>query len=223
MQLLDLHMEYVANTEPPNVYHRWSMLTGLGAMLGRKYYLPFGHRHIYGNLYTMILGGSGVRKSTAIKIAKGLIADAGYKHFAPDRCTRERFLLDLDGRDITEDGSVDMKGLLDLDYDPDAPRESFIVADEMMEFIGIKNVNFIGTLGVLWDHFDSAPFEDKVKNSRSVSIKDPTLSVLGGFTPENFAMTFPPEILSQGFFSRILLIHGERSGKRFVIPPPPLW
>ena len=221
MQLMNKYLEYVAHTEPSNVYHRWGFLTCLGAMLGRRYYLPFGHTHIYGNMYTMLLGSSGCRKTTAIKTAKRLLAAAGYKYFAPDRCTRERFLLDLDGRDIAEDGSVDLQGMVDLDYDPEAPRESFIVADEMMEFMGIKNVNFIGTLGVLWDYFDPSPFEDKVKNSRSVSIKDPTISILGGFTPENFAMTFPPEILSQGFFSRILLIHGERSGKRFVIPPPP--
>lgn len=203
------------------IYHRWGFLTSVGAMLGRRYHLQFSDKHIYGNMYTMLLGEPGSRKSSAILRAKAILASSGYDKFAATRTTRERFLLDLDGRELAETGPGQQ---IDMSLDPldeNEPRESYIVADEMMDFIGIKNVNFIGTLGVLWDYYGSVPYEDKIKNGQSVSIKDPTISVLGGFTPENFATCFPPDILGQGFFSRILLIHGERTGKRIAIPPPP--
>lgn len=192
----------------------------VGAMLGRKYYLPFGHAHVYCNLYAMLMGEAGARKTSAIVRAKELLALTGYRSFAPTKTTREKFLLDLDGRELDDTGKVDMADLKD-DFDPNAPRESFIVADEFNIFIGIRNVNFIDTLGAMWDWSSSTPFEDKVKNSRSVSITDPTISILGGNTPVNFATAFPPEILGQGFFSRLLLVHGEKTGKKFTIPPPP--
>lgn len=213
--LLEKYFELTEISEACKLYHRWSMLTCVGAMLGRRYYIPFGHKHIFGNLYTLLLGDAGARKSSAIMMAKKLLTSTGYEHFAPTRTTRERYLLDLDGRDMQEGSQVDFS-----EVNPDEPRENFIVADEMMEFIGIKNINFIGTLGAMWDYYDDLPYEDKVKNSQSVFIRDPTISILGGFTPVNFATCFPPEILGQGFFSRVLLIHGERTSKRFHMPKP---
>ena len=214
--LLEKYFEFTEISEACTLYHRWCMLTCVGAMLGRRYYLPFGHKHIFGNLYTFLLGEAGARKSSAITLSKKILSQTGYCHFAPTRTTRERYLLDLDGRELEEGSQIDFS-----EVDPNEPRESFIVADEMMEFIGIKNINFVGTLGAMWDYFDDHPYEDKVKNSQSVLIRDPTISIIGGFTPVNFATCFPPEILGQGFFSRVIMVHGERTGKRFAIPKAP--
>jgi DNA replicative helicase MCM subunit Mcm2 (Cdc46/Mcm family) len=45
--------------------------------------------------------------------------------------------------------------------------------------------------------------------------------MLCGNTPTNFARIFPPEILGQGFFSRMLLIHGEPTGKKITFMKEP--
>ena len=37
------YLDYVADSESPVVYHRWTFLSIIGALLGRQLYIPFGH------------------------------------------------------------------------------------------------------------------------------------------------------------------------------------
>ena len=218
--LINQYLEYQDKTEPCKVYYRWSLLVATGAMLERDFWLPFGHGHVFPNMYAIMMGLAADRKSTAIKNSAGFLRSLGYNKFAPARSTREGFLLELEGRPEGYEGKDDII-MGDTPYNANEPRSMLISADELIEFIGIKNINFINTLGSLWDWDDSEPYVDRVKNGRSVSIMQPTISILGGMTPDHFATAFPPEILSQGFFSRILLVHGWRTEKRFVVPAAP--
>lgn len=226
--LLTDYLTYTSDTESHKVYHRWSLITSIGAALGRSVYIPFGHSKIYPTLYTMLLGEVGGRKSSAIKLAKKLFAKAGYEYFSADRTSREKFLLDLAGID-NEDISKSVKNGHDVTdinlWGSDAqrePREVYIVADEFNEFISAGNIDFYTTLGNLWDWDDETkPYTDTVKNSKSASIYQPTVSLLGGNTQENFARAFPPEILGHGFLARLLLIHGIPSGRKIAFPITP--
>lgn len=229
-----IYLDYVRETEPPYVYHRWCAISAIAAMLGRNFYLHHGHFRVFPNLYVMLLGESGTRKSTAIKLQRKAIRAAGYETFAATKTTKEKFLLDLEGAETEE-----MNGLPEAEkkkvYDKileknlwgdtkllEEPREVYISADEFNVFAGAGNLDFYETLGDLWDWDDPKPYTHRLKNSRSVSIFQPTINILGGNTPDNFARAFPPEIMGQGFLSRMLLIHGERSDRKYSIPPLPL-
>ena len=93
------------------------------------------------------------------------------------------------------------------------------MADVFNDFFGNGNLEFISLLGTLWDF--SGVYKSRIKNGKSVAICNPTISILGGNTPTGFSTAFPPEIIGQGFFSRILLIYGEPSGRRITFPTPP--
>lgn len=220
-----MYLEYNKETEVPTFFHRWAAITSLGAYLGRGYSLPFGHTDLYPNLYTMLIGSAGTRKSTAIKSAKRIIQLAGYETIAAERTTKEKFLLDLSGEDAEDNnGANDATKILEKNLwgnssETDPPAETFIMADEFNDFIGTGNVEFISLLGTLWDF--TGVYQNKVKNSKSVSIANPTISILGGNTPTGLALAFPPEMIGQGFFSRLLLIHGEVTGKKIAFPTSP--
>lgn len=210
----DLYRSYTADTEVPRFFHRWAAVVGLGAWLGRNFLLPFGHSTIAPNLYVMMLGAPGTRKSTAIKIQKKLLLKAGYSTLAADKTTKEKFLLDLAEPPVEAD-------VLFESLDDATPRECFIAPDEFGDFFGSTAVlEFLSTLGVLWD-FPDEFYESRVKNSQSLRIYAPTISMLTGNTPTTFATMFPPEVIGQGFFSRMLLIHSEISGVRIAFPPAP--
>lgn len=222
-----------------HMYHRWCLFTIAGALMARRVYLKHGHFNIFPNIYVMLIGEPGARKSSAIKLAGKLLKATGYTHFAATKTSKERFLLDFEGVDPSEYEAPRGRGRAakstDIaDYDTLAenifgagaatrePRECFVCADEFNEFIGIRNTDFVSLLGSLWDWDDeTTPFESRIKNGRSAKIFQPTCSILGGNTHENFNTAFPPEILGQGFFSRLLLIYGERSDRRLTIPPTP--
>ncbi len=230
------YLQFVKETEPPIIYHRWAYLTCLGAVIGRKAFLDMGLiGRYFPNIYAMFLGEPSARKTVAILIAKRLLAASGYTTFAANKTTEAKFLLDLEG--ITEDAEINPNGAntkaTKTGYDlvtaenlwggtEGEPREVFIVADEFNNFAGPGNLDFYTTLGDLWDFDDPQhAFSQRLKNSKSVSIYQPTVSILAGNTPELFARAFPPEAIGSGFLARLLLIHGERSERRITFPPPP--
>ena len=216
------YLEYTDNTESPKIFHRWSAIAALGAYLGRQYYFQHGHFTIYPNVYSMLIGSPGTRKSTAIKLMRKILSEAGYTSIAADKSTKEKFLLDLAGEG--DEGSLPSpEKLLDQNLfggeDVQQDSEMFIMADEFNDFFGNGNIEFISLLGTLWDY--SGVYRNRIKNGKSVSIKNPTVSILGGNTPTGFSLAFPTEILGQGFFSRIILIYGEPNGKRIPFPRAP--
>lgn len=237
MDFIAEYIEYNKETEPPYIYHRWSAIAGISALLGRSFWLQHGQFRIFPNLYCMLIGDPAARKSTAIKIMKNKMFDAGYECFAADKTTKEKFLLDLEGATDEEiaaaDGNRQNKKVA---YDAimaenlwgknetslSEPKEVFIAADEWTEFAKPGDTEFYTTLGNLWDwDNEKRPFTQRVKNSKSVSIFQPTVSILAGNTPELFSKAFPPDIIGTGFLSRMILIHGERSGRKYPFPPMP--
>lgn len=228
--LFDAYFKYVEHTEPPMMFHRWSLLPALGAWLGRQYYLPFGDFRVFPNMYVMLMGDPGTRKSTAVKLVRKVISDAGYSTFAGDKTSKEKFLMDLAGMDDetgdrkrtdTTVNSLMMENLFGSGTGGPA-REVFVVADEFNEFMGNGNLEFISLLGSLWDWDDeNRPFEQRFKNSKSIQIYQPTISLLGGNTHANFVACFPPQSIGQGFLSRLLLVFSEPSGVKITFPRKP--
>jgi len=216
------YLEYTDNTESPKIFHRWSAIAALGAYLGRQYYFQHGHFTVYPNVYSMLIGSPGTRKSTAIKLMRKILSEAGYTSIAADKSTKEKFLLDLAGEG--DEGSLPSpEKLLDQNLfggeDVQQDSEMFIMADEFNDFFGNGNIEFISLLGTLWDY--SGVYKNRIKNGKSVSIVNPTVSILGGNTPTNLSIAFPPEIIGQGFFSRLLFIYGEPNGRKITFPKAP--
>jgi hypothetical protein len=236
--LFDLYFEYAKDTEPPLIYHRWSLIASVGAFLGRQFWFPFGTTRIFPNMYVMLIGNPGTRKSTAIKMARRVVASAGYDKFAAERTTKEKFLLDLEGapdepsyyynadrgrRTTTASDVLKNLKLTSGDDEHDGvPREIFITADEFNEFAGTGNLDFLSTLGALWDWDDEiATYKQRFKNSKSISIFQPTISLLGGNTHSSFKLAFPEQAIGQGFLSRLVLVHSEPSGRKITFPTKP--
>lgn len=239
MDFLKEYLEYTRDTESPRIYHRWCAIASTGAVLGRSLYIQHGHQRIYPNLYCMLIGDPAARKSTAIKLSRKLLLSSGYTTFAADKSSKEKFLIDLatDNADTTELNGHSYNGRSHPKKEIDSiternlwgaeskdgnadPKEVFITADEFNEFAGTGNHELFTTLGNLWDWDSPTPFQQRFK-SGSVSIWQPTISLLGGNTQENFARAFPPEIIGQGFLSRLILIHGARTGKKIAFPVTP--
>lgn len=211
------YLLYASNNEAPAFFHRWAAITGLGAYLGRDIYFQHGHFEVTPNIYCMLMGSPGTRKSTSIKLIKHVLKLAGYTNMAAEKTSKEKFLMDLAG-----DSDSEEKDILESNIfgdEEDGVRECFIAADEFNDFIGNGNIEFISLLGSLWDY--SGVYKNRIKTGKSVAIPNPTISILGGNTPTGFSLAFPPEVIGQGFFSRLLLVYGEPTGKQITFPKPP--
>lgn len=230
--LFDLYFQYCEGTEPPRIFRRWSLIGGIGAFLGRRFWLPFGTSRIFTNHYIMLMGSPGSRKSTSVLSAKKIVSSSGYNTFAANKTSKEKFLLDLEGAIETasgvrhqSSGNIVLQNLLGGDGDDTSgqdPKEVFIVADEFNEFVGSGNIEFLSLLGSLWDWDDENTFfKFRLKNSKSVAIFQPTISILSGNTHAGFQQAFPPEAIGQGFLSRLILVYSEPSGRKVTFPREP--
>ena len=217
---LSSYLAYTTDSEVPVCFNRWAALSGIATILERNLFIPHGHSHIYANQYLMLIGSAGTRKSSAIKLMRSMLVKAGFSSIAAERTSKEKFLLDLSGQE--NNGSAE--DILDKNLfggvDDSSVSPIAIMADEANDFFGYGNVEFLSILGSLWDHNGPA-YTTKTKSGGNVSISNPTISILSGNTPTGFASAFPPEIIGQGFFSRLLLIYGEPNGKRIPFPTIP--
>lgn len=216
------YFDYTKDTESPMFYHRWCAISGIAALLGRQYQFPHGHFIVYPNFYTMLIGEPGARKSTAISIIKKLVQATGYNTVASNKTTKEKFLLDLEGgfdfsQEAAGDEPSDFQEL--FGSDDNSPREVLIAADEFGDFLGANNVEFVSLLTTLWDNLDH--YDNRIKTGKSVHIVSPTVNILSGSTATGFAQTFPPEIMGQGFLSRMLLVYSDPSNKKIPFPTRP--
>lgn len=233
---INLYLSYTSKTECPTFFHRWAAISSLAAYLGRSLFFKHGHFTLYPNLYTMLIGSPGTKKSSAIKIGAKLLKQTGYNTFAAKKTRQEKFLLDLaeqsERANAVKMGDTAGFDILDTNlwgdevsideasnYSSYPPAECFIAADEFNNFIGIGNLDFVSILGELWDY--EGVYDYKLKNSKSVFIPDPTINILGGNTSTGFSQAFSTESIGQGFFSRLLLIYGEPSGVKYTFPPAP--
>lgn len=216
---LSSYLAYTSDGEVPVCFHRWAALSGIATILERNLFIPHGHSHIYPNQYLMLIGTAGTRKSTAIKLMKTMLEKAGFSQIAAERTSKEKFLLDMLG----DESSGSAEDILDKNLfggvDDSSVHPMAIMADEANDFFGYNNVDFLSLLGSLWDK--EGTYSSKTKTSGSISISNPTVSILSGNTPTGFASAFPPEIIGQGFFSRLLLIYGEPNGRKIPFPAIP--
>lgn len=222
--LLSLYIKYSVGTECPTFFHRWSIITCLGAYIGRNIYFRQGHFKIHANLYTMLVGDAGTKKSTAIKMAARLMKLAGYNKFAAKKTRQEKFLLDmsemsLEGAMISGDTILE-QNLFGVSASDMPAAEILIAADEFNNFIGIGNIEFMSILGELWDWGEEV-YDYKLKNSKSVYINNPTVSILGGNTATGMNACFPADLIGQGFFSRLILINADPIGEKHTWMPLP--
>lgn len=224
-QFLDDYIEFVSEfTETKHLIHVWAIITSISALIGRSRHMTFGASNIYPNIYAMVVGDPGTRKSTAIKLAKRLCETAGYGEFAFESGSKESYFNSLarknevDPLDIELDVKKTYNGV-ELWEPPMGESHSFICSDEFDQFIGIHNMTFLSALGDLWDR-DSDYRYETIKHGIKV-IRKPYITILGGTTPSTFSAIFPAQSIDHGFLSRLIMIPCKGLEKKLALPPEP--
>ena len=212
MSFFDDYFEYVGETEAPMLYHRWCALSMIGTLLCRSTWFPFGHSRIFPNQYVMLMGSPGTRKGTAINISTKLLKGTGYNRFAPDRLSKERFLMEMRPQ-FEEELDKDLEVLAF-----DSPSEIYVVAEEFTDFVGQGGMEFMTMLTKLWDNHEE--YKHPKIHGKSIIVTQPTVNIIGGNTAQGLSLAIPPEALGNGFMSRVIFVHSEPTGKKITFPKP---
>lgn len=224
-------LDLVELTESPRIFYIWSALTGVSACLQRQAYLPFGPSTIYPNLFVLLVGPPGVRKSTAINITKMCLSSVTQLKFAPDDThgQRQGLIREMAGLGLYDDekdaielalknaNSVDiMEDLnhINMDVDPVNKETMFIAASEFATIMGQNSLDMVTFLTKM---YDGEYYKYSLKNSEIV-LENPLINILAGSTPQNLSDILPKSAVGQGFTSRIVFVFGNY--KHCLIPWP---
>lgn len=217
--LLTSIIKLAENQEASDFSYLWAGLSALAARVADNVYIPFGNSNIYPNLYVMLVGDPGKRKSTAIKDLKKRVKSSGVIGLCGDKVTMQKYLTDLAGISDeqitrTEDGdfSFDLGGM------SSTSTPSYICQDEFSDFIGINNYPFISLLGNFWDIDEDYSY--KTKGGAPINIPVPRVNILGATTPSQFNTIFPPAIAEQGFLSRLIIVNVPDNKQKLSRPLP---
>lgn len=210
VSFLSDYRDYASGNESPPTYHLFSSLVALSSIISRRVWVDMGHFTLYPNLYVVLVGPPGIKKSTAISIAKGLLYALKNVPFSGECTSKEKLVLDMVAEERTIDGLPE-RFASKVKYSPIT-----VMASELSEFFSISGD---GMVGFLTDVFDiNFPYEHKTKNKGSVIIHGPYLNILAGTTPSWMTTYLRGDIITGGFTRRCLFIYETERQQRIAFP-----
>lgn len=213
-QFYDDYFAYVGETEAPLLYHRWTAISMVAALLGRRVHVPFGHGNIYPNMYIMLEGNPGARKGTALKPARNLLKAIDFNKLAPDRLSAERFIIEM--AELNKVEKIDDMEFEKMDFTTTC--EIYVMAGEFQDFVGNANLNFITLLTNLWDNLPE--YKHPKIHGASVFVFEPTVNIIAAANQQSIVLSLPIEAIGQGYTSRKIFVHGEPTGRKITFPSP---
>jgi len=208
MSYISSYLKMVENTEPPLPFHQWSCLSSLSVLAGRRFWFNLGPIVYYPNLYVVLVGNPGVKKSSAMNRSKDIARHVGCCPIAATQSTKEAITLEMSSEKFAG-RRVFYHNQEQIEYNQFA-----IFATELTQFIG---VNPLGMLDFLTTVYDEKVYEVKTKNKGNDYIKGPYITLLACMTPEIVKGYLKMNILTGGFARRTVFVHCSNGE---IIPIP---
>lgn len=236
-------LAYHERTEVPPLMLAWSVISAVGALLGRNAYYSLGEHKIYANQYICFVGSPGARKSTGISYAKALakLGNPGIRFAPTDTGGRRQGLIAAflprskkTNRQDNLAANLEKLNALGLLANPAAimptPQEEamqslppaslsdlYACASELGSLTGINQIETFVFFSELWDMPDV--YEYRLRTDE-ITISKPTFNILAGVTPETLRTIMPVGAIGQGVMSRFMFVYGSPEKK---VPRPIAW
>ena len=202
---VDMFMEYMDNTEPPDLFKEWVAMTVLSATMQRKLYFKKGKYTFFPNLYVILVGPPATRKGTAMAPGRKMLTDIGIIPAANMTTLQAliRRLKESTTTTMTSDGRVVLHSSM------------LIYSTEWSVFTGFNNQELFTTLNNWFDC--EHPWIYETKGQGVDRVPAVYVTMLGATTPQLLNIALPPESIGGGFTSRTIFVIEQEQGK--IIPP----
>lgn len=201
-------IKYAEGVETPELYDMWSALATLSSIVSRRVWINQGYYTIYPNLYVVLVGPPGGRKTTSMNMSKDMLREFGDIPFAASAMTKEalcrymatqcqkKFILAGTGKEKT--------------YTPVT-----LCLTELSHFLGTNSAHMIDFLTTI---YDQEVYDAKTKNKGDDIIPGPYLTILACTTPSNITRYLKEDVISGGFSRRTLFAFELDEGDPIPFP-----
>lgn len=207
--ILKSYLNYTSQSESPTRYHIWCFLGIVAAALRRKTWIDMGFFKVYSNMFIVLVGPPGARKTIAIRIATSLVSDNSNVHISADCTTREALIKAMkDAQETMSLGENETK----IGFHSSLT----IVSEELSVFLGKDNHALLSFLTNLYDCSDR--WEYRTKNMGTDILHGTWLNMLAATTPAWLCGSIPLTAIGGGFTSRIIFIVEDGPRHKKSIP-----
>jgi hypothetical protein len=197
-----------SRTDAPADFHSLAAMVTIGAAMGNRVYSDGRGRHIYPNLWGVIIGRSGIGKSIPLDLSKRVFEQASLG----DRISSESF---------SQEGFMDeLKN----------GSNRYLVLQEFAAFMAMTQRDYNhGLSQFLTEVYDVPPVyrrklaPSKVRANNQdgyIEFEKPCVSILGATAPDWFAEQFKLSALRSGFLVRYLYCPRSEPGAYVADPGP---
>jgi hypothetical protein len=196
-----------SGNESPVVYHKWSCLSALSALVGRRFWFNHGPFTYYPNFYTLLVGDAGVKKSSAMDRAKDLIRAVGSIPIAATSTSKEA-ITKMMGDEKYEGRKKFTNSSLHLEEEY---TQLAIFATEFTSFLGMIAPESI--LDFLTGIYTEKVYDEKFKGTGNQFFPGPYVTLLGCLVPHTMKGVLKQAVVQGGFSRRTMFVYG------FSAPP----
>lgn len=211
-------VNYAKGCEAPESFVTWAAVSTLASLVSRRVWVNQGYFTIYPNLYVVLVGLPGDRKTTAMvmssdviqavnEIIKATDPTATVMPMSADCVTKEALCKYMVSNCIRK---FSYKGK-ERQYTPIT-----LCLTELTHFLGTGNsahmIDFLVTI------FDREVYETKTKNKGDDLIPGPFLNILACTTPAAITRYLKEDVISGGFSRRALFVYETDPGTPIAWP-----
>lgn len=193
------YLKYTEQNEAPSVFHALAFLATTSAAMGRRWYIQHDFYQVYPPIAAVLVGPSGLRKTTAINTALRLIRNAPDLTVIEEKATAEGIIRRL--KSVPQG----------------QPVHALIVAPEMAVMFG-KALHLQSLVPVITRGLDHDKLQHTTVSGGTVELEDVTLGLLAGTTATWITEEMNISVVSGGFTSRLLFSYEETSARVFFKP-----
>jgi len=211
MDWIDDYVEFASKvSEPAVIFHEWCAVSAVASCLQRKCKLNIGLLTFYPNMYIVLVGPSGCRKGTAMRMVGNMLHEIKGVIMSSESTTREALIrnvkratnTEVEGGRVTKDSSIT------------------IYSEEFTVFLGYNNFQLITDIT---DWYDGGRGKEGRWTYETVGrgkeeIIGMWVNLLGATTPEAIQTSLPIEAIGIGLASRIIFVYASKRYKTLPFP-----
>lgn len=181
--------EYTDEAESPAAYLRWAGLSTIAGAAQRKIWMQTQYFSVHSNLFVVLVGPPGSKKSTAIAQSRKLLRQVPEIHFTT---------------------SATSVAALIQQFTAIAGREHQSLSAYISELASLLSLSKEEMVDFLTDIYDGQPDWDKqTRSSSKEKIPAPWLNLLAGTTPQWLGDNFTRTAVEGGFAARTLFVFDD--------------
>ena len=207
MSFLQDYALYAKGNEAHPTYHVYAALVALSSFASRKVWIKQGYFDVYPNIYVVLVGPPGSRKSTAMSICKKLLRKVEDIPFSAECQTKESLVKELATYSRSYQNPEDNSLVV---YTPIT-----VCVTELSQFLGASNAHMIDFLTTI---YDLEIYDAKTKNKGMETIMGPYVTLLACTTPSWITARLRDDVISGGFSRRALFVYETERSSRITFP-----